>query len=105
MSTASDGPCSAEIGNLPLPPPTHKVNAQGETVVLGIEGSANKVGVGVLKYCPTSHTYSTLANPRKTFVAPLGEGFLPKETARHHQSHVVGELLLIRHSYCTLGYL
>lgn len=91
-STAADSPCSADIGNLPLPPPTHKVNSKGETIVLGIEGSANKVGVGVLKYSPIDNTYTTLANPRKTFVAPAGQGFLPKETAWHHQAHIVGTL-------------
>jgi N6-L-threonylcarbamoyladenine synthase len=88
--TAADGPCSAEIGNLPLPPPSHKRNDNGETIVVGIEGSANKVAVGVLRYSPDTNTYTTLSNPRKTFCAPAGEGFLPKETAWHHQAHIVG---------------
>jgi N6-L-threonylcarbamoyladenine synthase len=88
--TAADSPCSAEIGNLPLPPPSHKRNDNGETIVVGIEGSANKVAVGVLRYSPDTNTYTTLSNPRKTFCAPAGEGFLPKETAWHHQAHIVG---------------
>eukprot|EP00521_Asterionellopsis_glacialis_P016315 CAMPEP_0195301334 /NCGR_PEP_ID=MMETSP0707-20130614/29103_1 /TAXON_ID=33640 /ORGANISM="Asterionellopsis glacialis, Strain CCMP134" /LENGTH=397 /DNA_ID=CAMNT_0040364243 /DNA_START=17 /DNA_END=1210 /DNA_ORIENTATION=+ len=88
-NTAKDGPCSGDIGNLPLPPPTHKLNSRGETIVLGIEGSANKVGVGVLRYDPETHTYETLSNPRKTYIAPTGCGFLPKETAWHHQAHIV----------------
>jgi N6-L-threonylcarbamoyladenine synthase len=57
--------------------------------VLGIEGSANKVGVGVLQYSPSTQSYTILSNPRKTYVAPTGHGFLPKETAWHHQAHVV----------------
>ena len=90
IPTATDPPCSALLlDHLPLPPPTHKVNSKGETIVLGIEGSANKVGVGVLKYCPTTQTYHILSNPRKTFVPRTGEGFLPKETATHHQNYIV----------------
>jgi N6-L-threonylcarbamoyladenine synthase len=65
------------------------VNEKGETIVLGIEGSANKIGVGVLKYSPETKTYQILSNPRKTFIPPVGQGFLPRETALHHQNHVV----------------
>ena len=87
-STAQDAPCPAKplVDNLPLPP-----NDKPFTTVLGIEGSANKVGVGVLRYSRRDETYHILANPRKTFVAPTGQGFLPKETAWHHQAHIVGE--------------
>lgn len=90
--TATDGPCSADaIRNLPIPPPTvYQPNVYGDTIVIGIEGSANKVGVGILKYSvgPPA-TYHILANPRKTYISPPGHGFLPKETAWHHQNHVV----------------
>jgi N6-L-threonylcarbamoyladenine synthase len=91
VSTAKDGPCQAEsIQNLPLPPPTYTIrDPEGRTIVLGIEGSANKVGVGVLQYSPSTKSYTILSNPRKTYVAPTGHGFLPKETAWHHQAHVV----------------
>jgi N6-L-threonylcarbamoyladenine synthase len=92
IATATDGPCSADIGNLPFPMATHRTNANGETIVLGIEGSANKVGVGVVRYSPSTQAFDTMSNPRKTFVAPTGHGFLPKETAWHHQSHIVGRL-------------
>lgn len=61
----------------------------GPVTVLGIEGSANKVGVGVLQFTPPGR-YTILSNPRKTFVAPTGQGFLPRETAWHHQNHIVG---------------
>lgn len=95
-STATDPPCPIEpLQNLPLPPPSHfahlykpnKIN--GQTIILGIEGSANKCGVGILAYNPKTSTYQTLSNPRKTYVSPKGCGFLPKETAWHHQAHVV----------------
>ena len=52
--------------------------------VLGIEGSANKVGVGIV-----DETGAIRANPRKTFITPPGTGFQPRETARHHQEHVL----------------
>lgn len=96
VRTATDGPCSADsIQNLPLPSPdslqsaTYKPNKYGKTVVVGMEGSANKVGVGVVEYDPTQHTYTILSNPRKTYIAPTGQGFLPKQTATHHQQHIV----------------
>lgn len=65
-------------------------------VALGIEGSANKVGVGVVRYeggggrSGDGGRFSILANPRKTFLTPPGQGFLPRETAWHHQAHIVG---------------
>lgn len=52
-------------------------------IALGIEGSANKIGVGIVKDDGT-----ILANPRKTYVTPPGTGFLPKETAEHHRKEV-----------------
>jgi tRNA A37 threonylcarbamoyltransferase TsaD len=74
-------------------------------VALGIEGSANKVGVGVLLYTEDElenngvservsegvrgrGRYSILANPRKTFITAAGLGFLPRETSWHHQTHI-----------------
>lgn len=51
--------------------------------VLGIEGSANKIGVGIIR---DGHV---LSNPRHTHHAPPGEGFRPSETASHHRQHVV----------------
>lgn len=52
-------------------------------IALGIEGSANKIGVGIVRDDGT-----ILANPRKTYVTPPGTGFLPKETAEHHRVKV-----------------
>lgn len=75
-------------------------------IALGIEGSANKVcqlwltetqcGVGIIRsdglHC------DILANIRKTYVPPAGSGFLPRETAWHHQQYVI---LLVRHALNT----
>jgi len=70
--------------NLPLPDPSRRV------VALGIEGSANKVGVGIVVYEPGSGGYAIRGNPRETYVTPAGSGFRPKDTARHHASKIVG---------------
>lgn len=51
--------------------------------VLGLEGSANKIGVAVV-----DTSGEVLSNVRETFVPPTGHGFLPRETAEHHQRHV-----------------
>jgi len=73
---------SASIGN--LAPVVSK-----SVVALGIEGSANKVGVGIIRYDGSTGRYEILSNPRKTYITPAGQGFLPKETAWHHQAHIV----------------
>ncbi|XKL63907.1 hypothetical protein PGB90_006271 [Kerria lacca] len=52
-------------------------------ISIGFEGSANKLGVGIIK---DGHV---LSNCRKTYITPPGEGFLPRETARHHQNNIV----------------
>ena len=76
----TDGACTA-VGNLPLPKtvPYEIKDPDGRTYVLGIEGSANKIGVGVLMYDPSTNTYTILANPRKTYIPPTGQGFLPQK--------------------------
>ena len=65
---------------LPYPPPTPLLSTFRE----GIEGSANKVAIGIVKEDGT-----ILANPRHTFITPPGTGFLPRETAVHHQEHLL----------------
>jgi len=81
-------------------------------IAIGLEGSANKLGVGVILH-PTSTPPSPrdsahsdddssqqrrkassppaqiLSNLRHTFVSPPGTGFLPKDTAAHHRRWVV----------------
>ena len=54
------------------------------TIALGIEGSANKIGVGIV-----TNTGAILANPRTTFITPPGTGFLPKETGEHHRQKIL----------------
>ena len=58
-------------------------------IALGLEGSANKLGVGLIRHPPDGGPAQILANIRHTFVSPPGEGFLPKDTARHHRAWVV----------------
>jgi N6-L-threonylcarbamoyladenine synthase len=77
---------------------------------LGIEGSANKLGCGIISHAlpssepesePESSTtgkakakatatkVTVLSNVRHTYITPPGEGFLPSDTARHHREWVV----------------
>eukprot|EP00923_Selenidium_pygospionis_P025755 GHVN01045576.1.p1 GENE.GHVN01045576.1~~GHVN01045576.1.p1 ORF type:complete len:342 (+),score=52.79 GHVN01045576.1:371-1396(+) len=53
-------------------------------LALAVEGSANKIGVGIV-----SNVGDILANPRKTYVTPPGQGFLPRDTAAFHRSVVL----------------
>lgn len=60
----------------------------GGHYALGCEGSANKLGIGVIYHPPSgSGNPIILSNVRHTFVSPPGTGFLPKDTARHHRAH------------------
>ncbi|KAH9599248.1 Gcp-like domain [Trypanosoma melophagium] len=54
------------------------------TLALGIEGSANKIGVGVV-----DEAGNVLSNERRTYITPTGTGFLPRETAQHHTEHIL----------------
>lgn len=56
-------------------------------IAIGCEGSANKLGIGVILHTPTET--KILSNLRDTFVSPPGTGFLPKDTAAHHRKHFV----------------
>ncbi|KAI9672225.1 MAG: putative tRNA threonylcarbamoyladenosine biosynthesis protein kae1 [Alyxoria varia] len=69
-------------------------------ISLGLEGSANKLGVGIIAHDfpdwsqPPGNPRSqprvrVLANLRHTYVSPAGTGFLPKDTALHHRRWVV----------------
>lgn len=51
--------------------------------IIGFEGSANKLGIGIVR------DGEVLSNPRRTYVTPPGEGFLPRETGEHHQKYVL----------------
>lgn len=52
-------------------------------ISIGFEGSANKIGVGIVR------DGEVLSNVRETFVTPPGTGFLPKETAEHHRMKIL----------------
>lgn len=55
-------------------------------IAIGFEGSANKLGVGIVR------DGVVLSNVRHTYHAPPGEGFLPRDTAIHHRQHVLDVL-------------
>lgn len=57
-------------------------------LAIGLEGSANKLGVGIIRHPPQGKPAEILSNIRHTFISPPGEGFLPKDTAKHHRSWV-----------------
>ncbi|KAF8788140.1 putative tRNA N6-adenosine like protein [Argiope bruennichi] len=59
------------------------------TITIGFEGSANKLGIGIMK------DGEVLANRRATYVTLPGEGFLPRDTARHHQARILD---LVQHA-------
>ncbi|KAG8901500.1 putative tRNA threonylcarbamoyladenosine biosynthesis protein kae1 [Tulasnella sp. 403] len=66
----------------PLLPPTKSVLA------LGLEGSANKLGIGIVEHTPNGET-KILSNVRHTYITPPGEGFLPRDTAQHHRDWIM----------------
>ncbi|KIJ45640.1 hypothetical protein M422DRAFT_29749 [Sphaerobolus stellatus SS14] len=53
-------------------------------IALGLEGSANKLGAGIMRH-NSDGTTDILANVRHTYITPPGEGFLPRDTAIHHR--------------------
>ncbi|XP_069113978.1 tRNA N6-adenosine threonylcarbamoyltransferase-like [Argopecten irradians] len=55
-------------------------------IAIGFEGSANKIGIGIIK------DGEVLSNPRHTYITPPGQGFLPKDTAIHHRKHILDVL-------------
>lgn len=54
-----------------------------QQIVLGIEGSANKIGIGIM------HGNNVLANLRRTHITKAGTGFIPTETAKHHKNVIL----------------
>lgn len=87
----------------PLPYPTRPYLA------LGLEGSANKLGAGIVLHkpfdpsAPSSSSSSApssissrsvgqveiLSNVRHTYVTPPGSGFQPSDTAKHHKEWII----------------
>ena len=58
--------------------------AERPCLALGLEGSANKFGAGIIKHAEDGTT-SVLSNIRHTYITPPGEGFQPRDTALHHR--------------------
>ena len=54
-----------------------------EKIIIGFEGSANKLGVAIL-----TSNFKILANLRQTFVPAPGQGFSPAEVCEHHSNHL-----------------
>ncbi|XP_074645440.1 tRNA N6-adenosine threonylcarbamoyltransferase-like [Tubulanus polymorphus] len=52
-------------------------------IAIGFEGSANKIGIGIIE------DGNVLSNPRRTYITPPGEGFLPRDTAKHHRGCIL----------------
>ncbi|XP_063439393.1 probable tRNA N6-adenosine threonylcarbamoyltransferase [Mytilus trossulus] len=52
-------------------------------IAIGFEGSANKIGIGIIQ------DGKVLSNPRRTYITPPGQGFLPRDTAKHHRANVL----------------
>lgn len=87
----------------PLPYPARQYLA------LGLEGSANKLGAGIVLHkpfdpaAPSSSSSSApssissrsvgqveiLSNVRHTYVTPPGSGFQPSDTAKHHKEWII----------------
>ncbi|KAG7099332.1 putative tRNA threonylcarbamoyladenosine biosynthesis protein kae1 [Marasmius oreades] len=59
-------------------------NSDRPYLALGLEGSANKLGAGIIKHAGDGSS-SVLSNVRHTYITPPGEGFQPKDTATHHR--------------------
>ena len=57
-------------------------------LALGLEGSANKLGVGIIQHLPDGST-QILSNVRHTYITPPGEGFQPRDTAEHHRDWAI----------------
>lgn len=61
---------------------------QKPVYALGLEGSANKLGCGVVQHSPDGSVH-ILSNIRHTYITPPGEGFQPGDTAKHHKNWIM----------------
>ncbi|SBS83362.1 tRNA N6-adenosine threonylcarbamoyltransferase, putative (KAE1) [Plasmodium malariae] len=52
--------------------------------VLGIEGSANKLGVSII-----NEENKILVNMRRTYISEIGCGFIPREINAHHKYYII----------------
>lgn len=81
----------------PVPRALPRSTASASTASTGSSGNAAAADASA---AIGEWTYSILANPRKTYVSPPGHGFLPRETARHHQAHIAQVRPVRRHCCC-----
>ena len=55
---------------------------------IGLEGSANKLGVGIIRHqlgdLSQTNRAEVLSNIRDTYITPPGEGFLPRDLSLIH---------------------
>ncbi|CAG8490062.1 7491_t:CDS:2 [Rhizophagus irregularis] len=58
-------------------------------IAIGLEGSANKLGIGIIEHNTETGVVKILANIRHTHVTPPGTGFLPRDTAVHHREYII----------------
>lgn len=59
-------------------------------IALGLEGSANKLGIGIIQHDETGKSPAkVLSNIRDTYITPPGQGFLPRDTAQHHRDCIL----------------
>lgn len=62
-----------------MEPKTHRI-------ALDCEGSANKLGIGIIAHPINGGPATILSTIRHTFVSPPGTGLLPKDIAAHHRA-------------------
>ena len=74
--------------DVPVLNTSNRIRAERPYIALGLEGSANKLGIGIIKHSPDGST-DVLSNVRHTYITPPGEGFLPRDTAQHHREWIL----------------
>lgn len=63
------------------------MNSETDIFAIGLEGSANKIGIGIIH--SSKDGVKILANVRKTYIPEPGHGFLPRDTALHHRNNII----------------
>ncbi|PWN95501.1 peptidase M22, glycoprotease [Tilletiopsis washingtonensis] len=71
-----------------VPRPSPLPALQAPVLAIGLEGSANKLGCGIVRHSPDG-SVDILSNVRHTYVTEPGTGFLPADTERHHRNWLV----------------
>ncbi|SOV15077.1 tRNA N6-adenosine threonylcarbamoyltransferase [Plasmodium gaboni] len=56
----------------------------GKKYILGIEGSANKLGISII-----NEDMNILINMRRTYISEIGCGFIPREISAHHKYYII----------------